>query len=145
MRASSILAKRGGQTVGVFIICFCALHPEDFCQDMYDFLIKLIYHLAVLLLLMLCALHHKKRYFPYLASSLFSRSFPQGWTKHRFRAKEGIMKPFHSTNVALYKYQTPDTLRDFSLEDHFTFIHSTYLSSKSLGPHELIWINVTVW
>lgn len=60
MRIDSMFAKRGGLTVGVFIICFCALCPGDFSQDMYDFLIKLIYHLAVLLLLVLCALHHKK-------------------------------------------------------------------------------------
>lgn len=78
MRAGSVLAKRHGLTVRVFIIYFCALCPEDFCQGMYDFLIKLIYHLAVLLLLMLCTLHHKKTYFPVSASSLFSRSLPQG-------------------------------------------------------------------
>lgn len=49
MTAGSILAKRGGPAVGIFIVCFCTLCPEDFCQYMYDFFSKLIYHLAILL------------------------------------------------------------------------------------------------
>jgi len=82
VRADSILVKRGGLTVGFFITYFCALCPEDFCQVMYSFLIKLIHYLAVLLLLMLCALHHKKL----LSHSLQVHFFPD----HFLRAEQNI-------------------------------------------------------
>lgn len=118
-------------------ICFCALCPEDFCEDMYDFISKLIYHLAVLLLLMLCASHHKK-----LISHILQVHFFPG---HFLRAEQSIgsERKKAAQNLSVLKtYLCTNTGHTHRLRSRRSLhIYAQYLltqEEKSLGPQELI-------